>query len=241
MNASGTTAPSQYKGGLLHKLVAEAVGTYALVFVGCGSIMVDTITQGSLGHLGVSLAFGLVIAVMVYATGHISGAHLNPAVTVGFASIGRFSWREVPAYIGAQVAAATAAAFSLLALLGPIANIGATAPSISMGAASVFEFLLTFFLMYVITAVATDSRAEGAMAGLAIGGTVAMAALFAGPLTGASMNPARSLGPALANGSLSAIHIYLAAPLAGACLGARAYAWTQRCGPADPNNATGCC
>lgn len=221
------------------KVLAEMIGTFALVFAGCGAIMINQQTGGAITHVGVGLTFGLVIMVMIYATGHISGAHFNPAVTVAFASTGRFPWREVPAYVAGQVVAAVAASLLLRLLLGPVADIGATSPSGSVVQALSFECVLTFFLMFVIMSVATDGRAAGNMAGWAIGGTVALEAIFAGPVTGASMNPARSLGPALAIQDLSAVWIYVLAPFAGALAGASTYRLI-RCG-GDELSAKGCC
>jgi aquaporin NIP len=223
----------------LQKLGAEAIGTFALVFAGCGAIMVNEQTGGTVTHLGVGIVFGMVIMVMVYATGHISGAHFNPAVTTAFAVAGRFRWKQVPAYLFAQIVGGTIAAFALSWTIGDFADVGATRPSIGEGSGFIIEVILTFFLMFVITAVATDSRAVGHMAGLAIGATVGLASIFAGPLTGASMNPARSLGPALASQSFETLWIYLTAPFVGAALGALAYRSIQ-CGD-TPQNADGCC
>ena len=225
---------------MLQKVGAEAIGTFALVFAGCGAIMVDQISGGTIGHVGVSLTFGLVIMVMINATGHISGAHFNPAVTIAFAAIGRFPWRDVPAYAVGQVVAASLAAALLLSLLGPVADLGATQPTGALTQSFTLEVVLTFMLMFVITAVATDSRAHGTMAGLSIGGTVALAALFGGPISGASMNPARSLGPALVGGQLDHLWLYLVAPTIGAVLGACAYRAIQCDQPADPDSGT-CC
>jgi aquaporin NIP len=202
------------------KALAEAVGTFALVFAGCGAVGVEA-TTGALGHVGVSAVFGLVVGVMIYATGHVSGAHFNPAVTLAFASLGEHPWRQVPAYIAAQVLAALAASGLLLVLLGGVP--GVTSFDGSVGQALGIEAVLTFFLMFVITAVATDARAEGSLAGVAIGGTVALGALMGGPLTGASMNPARSLGPALVGGDLAGLWVYLLAPILGALAGAWVY------------------
>ncbi len=210
-------------GPLTRRVGAEMIGTFALVFAGCGAIMVDRLTGGSITTLGIALTFGLVIMVMIYATGHISGAHFNPSVTLAFAATGHFSWRDVPAYVGAQLVAALLAASMLKALLGPVADLGATLPSGSAAQSLMFEVILTFFLMFVIASVATDGRAVGSMAGFAIGGTVALDAIFGGPISGASMNPARSLGPAVAAGRLDSIWIYVAGPVLGALAGAFAY------------------
>jgi MIP family channel proteins len=225
---------------LLQKVGAEMVGTFALVFAGCGAIMVDA-QSGVITHTGVGLVFGTVIMVMVYATGHISGAHFNPAVTIAFAATRRFPWREVPYYIIGQVGAALIAALALNLLFGPVADVGATFPSGSETQSLVLEMILTFFLMFVIAAVATDSRAEGQMAGLAIGGTVALAAIFGGPISGASLNPARSIGPALVAGNLDSIWLYLVGPIVGAVIGAFVYRMVC-CSPDDrETDAAGCC
>ncbi|MBA2331896.1 MAG: aquaporin [Actinobacteria bacterium] len=199
----------------MRALLAEAIGTFALVFAGAGAIMVDSET-GALGHVGIALTFGLVIMAMIYAVGHVSGAHFNPAVTVAFALTRNFAWSRAAAYIVAQLAAAIAAAALLRASLGNVAGIGATTPAGSQAQSFLWELVLSFFLMFVIMAVATDTRAVGEAAAIAIGGTVALDALVGGPVSGASMNPARSLGPALVAGDLSSLWLYLAAPLVGA-------------------------
>ena len=203
-------------------LAAEALGTFALVFFGCGAIVVDA-EQGGLGHLGVSLAFGLVVMAMVYAVGHVSGAHINPAVTVALAARARFPWPAVPGYLGAQVAGAVLAAVVLRASLGNVADLGATQPLGSVGQSFVWEFVLTAVLLVVIVSVATDARAAVGAAAIAIGGTIALASLVGGPISGASLNPARSLGPALVSGELTALWIYLSAPVLGGLVGAFAY------------------
>ena len=209
---------------LVRRAAMEAIGTFALVFAGCGAIVADAERDGALGTVGVALVFGLIIMVMVYAGGHLSGAHYNPAVTVAFALARHFPPREALAYVAAQVAGATLAALLLLAAwVDQPANLGATVPSVGTGTAFLYEVLLTAFLMFVITAVATDTRAVGAAAAIAIGGTVGLDALFGGPITGASMNPARSFGPALASGTWTDLWIYLAAPLVGAAIGVFAY------------------
>lgn len=208
---------------------AEALGVFFLVLVGCGAIMVDA-TTGTLGTVGVSLAFAFVITVLVYAMGHICGAHYNPAITVAFALTGHFPWRRVPGYVVAQVAGALAAAFTLRFLLGATADLGATTPAIGVWQAFVIEALATFLLALVIIGVATDRRAAPGVAGVAIGLAVGLDALAFGPLTGASMNPARSLGPALASGEVSGLGVYLAAPLLGAALAMIAYEQLRRGG-----------
>jgi MIP family channel proteins len=209
---------------LLRRAAAEGFGVFALVFAGCGAIVTDAVYGGVLGAVGVSLTFGLVIMVMIYATGHLSGAHLNPAVTLAFTLTRHFPPREALAYIAAQIAGAIAAAALLLAVWpSEPASLGTTLPSVGAGSAIVYEIVLTAFLMFVIMAVATDTRAVGAAAAIAIGGTVGLDALFGGAVTGASMNPARSIGPALVSGELHDLWIYLLAPVTGAALGALAY------------------
>lgn len=211
-------------------LGAEAVGTFALVLFGCGAIMVDA-DGGGLGQVGVSLAFGLVVLAMVCAFAHVSGAHINPAVTLALASRKRFPWAAVPGYWGAQVTGAIAAAIVLRSSLGDVASLGATTPSGSDGQSFVWEVLMTATLLVVILAVATDADAIVAVAAGAIGGTIALASLVGGPISGASLNPARSLGPALVSGELGSLWIYLAAPLLGGALGALAYDALRRGSP----------
>lgn len=207
---------------LARALLAEAIGTFALVFAGAGAVVVDAKT-GSLGHVGVALTFGLVIMVMIYAVGHVSGAHFNPAVSFAFAVSRHFPWPRVAGYWAAQATGAVLAAALLRGSLGGAAHVGATLPAGSQGQSFLWEVVLTFLLMFVITAVATDTRAVGEAAAIAIGGTVGLDALFGGPVSGASMNPARSLGPALVSGDLHALWLYLVAPPIGAVLGALAY------------------
>ena len=204
--------------------MAEAFATFTLVFAGCGAIVVNSERGGSLGETGIAAAFGLAIMVMIYATGHLSGAHINPAVTVAFTSTRHFPVRDAVAYIPSQVAGAVAGAAMLrLAWEGTPANLGATVPSVGVGAALAYEFVMTAFLMFVVMAVATDMRAIGATAAIAIGGTVALDALFGGGVTGASMNPARSFGPALLASEWTDFWIYLLAPVTGALAGALLY------------------
>jgi MIP family channel proteins len=184
--------------------------------------MVDAKTH-ELGRVGVALTFGLVIMAMVYAAGHVSGAHFNGAVTFAFAVSRRFPWRRAAAYWAAQLAGALLAAALLRGSLGDVAHVGATLPSGSQGQAFLWELVMSFFLMFVIMAVATDTRAVGEAAAIAIGGTIGLDALFGGPITGASMNPMRSLGPGLVSGDMHALWLYLAAPVVGTSLGALAY------------------
>jgi aquaporin NIP len=209
---------------LLRRATAEAIGAFTLVFAGCGAIVTEAEHPGSLGTVGVALVFGLVIMAMVYATGHLSGAHLNPAVTLAFALTRHLPAREAVSYIGAQLLGALAAAALLLAIWpSEPAALGTTLPTVGAGSAFAYEAILTAFLMFTIMAVATDTRAVGAGAAIAIGGVIGLDALFGGPITGASMNPARSIAPALVTGSFHDLWLYVAAPIAGAAAGALAY------------------
>jgi aquaporin NIP len=183
----------------------------------------DDAKTHQLGHVGVALTFGLVIMVMIYAVGHISGAHFNAAVTFAFVLSRHFPWRRALGYWAAQLLGALAAAAILRGSLGDVAHVGATLPSGSQGQSFLWELVLSFFLMFVIMAVATDTRAVGEAAAIAIGGTIALDAMFGGPISGASMNPIRSLGPALVSGDLHALWLYIAAPLLGTSLGALVY------------------
>lgn len=211
---------------LIRPAAAELVGTYALVTAGCGAIMVNAQT-GALTHVGIALTFGLIITVMIAATGHLSGAHFNPAVTIAFAVTRHFPWREVVYYVVAQLIGALLGAVTLRLLIGDIAALGATVPSGSALQAFGLEVLLTAVLMFVIISVATDTRAIGSPAALAIGFTVALDALWGGPISGASMNPARSLGPALIAGIWESQWVYLLAPIIGAAIGAALYQWIR--------------
>ena len=207
----------------MHRFAAEAVGTFALVFAGTGAIVIDAETGGVVGHLGVAITFGLMIMVMIYAVGHISGAHFNPAVTLAFAVGRHLPWPRVAQYWAAQLLGGVAASLLLRAMFGDLARLGATLPTGSTARSFILEAVLTFFLMFVITAVATDTRAVGQAAAIAIGGTVGLEALFAGPISGASMNPARSLAPALVSGTWAHQWIYVAGPVIGALAGVIVY------------------
>lgn len=210
-----------------NRYLAEGVGTFALVFAGCGAIIVNDTFGGTLGHLGVSLVFGLVVMAMIYSVGNISGAHINPAVTLGFMFAGRLERRAVPPYIASQLLGALAAALVLRFLFPEHETLGATLPGVSLTRAFVTEVLLSFLLMFVILNISTGHMEKGIMAGVAVGGTVALEALVGGPLTGASMNPARSLGPALVSGHLDAVWIYLTAPVLGMYLAHPTCRWIQ--------------
>lgn len=219
---------------LLNRVAAEACAAFALVFAGCGAIIADTRSDGALGVVGVAIVFGLAIMTMVYATGHLSGAHINPAVTIAFTVSRHFPLRDALAYIPAQLAGATAAAGVLYAAwTDKPAQLGATVPSVGAGQAVLYEVVLTALLMFVVMAVATDTRAVGASAAIAIGGVIGMDALFGGPVTGASMNPARSFGPALVSGEWHDFWVYVVGPPLGAIAGALAYQFV-RGGPEGP-------
>ncbi|PIQ97324.1 MAG: aquaporin [Nitrospinae bacterium CG11_big_fil_rev_8_21_14_0_20_56_8] len=229
------------------KLIAEFIGTFALVFAGCGALMVAERFPGTLSPEIVPLVFGLIVAVMIYAVGHISGAHFNPAVTLGFTVAKHFPPSNLFPYWGAQFGGGIVACLLLNSLLPPGETYGATLPTIGTLKAMEWEMVLTFFLMFVIMAVATDSRAVGTMAGSAIGGTVMVCAFFGGPVTGASMNPARSLGPNMFQGETLSLWIYFVGPLAGAVLAAWIYE-KIRCDLASASrpgssrkNPVGCC
>lgn len=214
-------------GHRLRRCCGEGIGTFFLVLIGPGAAAVDAYTGGAIGHAGVALAFAFVVLAMVYALGHISGAHINPAVTLGFWAVGRFPAGDVPGYLLAQCAGAVAAAGVLGAILGSAAEAAATLPLVPPGSAFAVEALLSFALMFVIAAVATDERVSGGSAGLAVGLTVGFCALMGGPLTGASMNPARSLGPALWSGAWTAHWIYWLAPALAMPAAAWTYEWLR--------------
>ena len=211
---------------LIRSLVAEAIGTFALVFAGCGAIMVNAKTN-ELGHVGVAITFGLVIMAMIYAIGHVSGAHFNGAVTFAFALTRHFPWSKAAAYWAAQLIGAIAAAALLRASLGNIANLGTTQPSGSQAQSFLWELIMSALLMFVILAVATDTRAVGEAAAIAIGGTILLDAMFGGPISGASMNPMRSMGPAFVSGDLHALWLYIVAPVIGASIGGLAYQFVR--------------
>ncbi|XP_009623273.1 aquaporin NIP6-1 isoform X1 [Nicotiana tomentosiformis] len=208
---------------LARKVGAEFIGTMILIFAGTATAIVNQKTQGSETLIGLAASTGLAVMIVILSTGHISGAHLNPAVTIAFAALKHFPWKNVPVYIGAQIIASFCAAFTLKVVLHPIMGGGVTVPSGSYLQAFALEFIISFNLMFVVTAVATDTRAVGELAGIAVGATVMLNILIAGETTGASMNPVRTLGPAVAAGNYKAIWIYLTAPILGALAGAGVY------------------
>lgn len=202
----------------MKKYIAEAIGTFILVFCGTGAIIIDQQTNGSVTHVGVAMTFGLVVMSLIYAFGSISGAHLNPAVSLAFALAHRFAFKQVLPYIAAQTAGAILASLVLKLLFPANELLGATLPAGSVLQSFVLEFLLTFFLMIVILNVATGSKEQGMFAGLAIGSVILLEAMFAGPVCGASMNPARSFAPALISMHFSNLWLYIVAPVLGACV-----------------------
>lgn len=213
--------------------LAEGIGTFFLVFAGPGTVMANAGSHG-IGPVGVALAFAFVIIAMICAVGHLSGAHLNPAVTVGFWAAGRFPGREVMPYVAAQCAGAIGASALLRSTMGLVGQMGATLPSIATGPAFALELAMSFALMFVIMAVATDDRVAGGTAAIAVGFTVGFCALTGGAATGASMNPARSLGPALVAGLWRAHWLYWVAPMAGAVLAAKVYEVLRSTAPPPP-------
>lgn len=200
------------------KLLAEALGTFTLVFAGTGAIVINQASGGAITHPGIALTFGLVVLAMIHTFGDVSGAHLNPAVTAAFAAAGRFPWRAVPGYLGAQMTGALAASGLLRFLFPQATTLGATLPAGPPMQSWVLELVLTAILMLTILSVSTGGKEKGITAGIAIGSVIALEALFAGPISGASMNPARSLAPALISGTLEHLWIYLTAPALGALL-----------------------
>uniref|UniRef100_A0A0D9UY11 Aquaporin n=1 Tax=Leersia perrieri TaxID=77586 RepID=A0A0D9UY11_9ORYZ len=210
----------------MQKILAEILGTYFMIFAGCGAVVVNLSTGGTVTFPGICAVWGLVVMVLVYSVGHISGAHFNPAVTIAFATCGRFPWKQVPSYVVAQVLGSTMASLTLRVVFAGgerDQHFFGTAPAGSNAQAVALEFVISFFLMFVVSGVATDNRAIGELAGLAVGATVAVNVLFAGPVTGASMNPARSLGPAMVAGRYGGVWVYVVGPVVGTVGGAWAY------------------
>jgi MIP family channel proteins len=202
----------------VRKLFAEALGTFALVFAGTGAIIINEVSHGAVTHVGIAMTFGLIVMSLIYAIGDVSGAHLNPAVTIGFYLSGRFPARAVAPYMLSQLAGAFAASALLRCLFGNVAFLGTTIPAAGSMQSFILETVLTAILMYVILAVSSGPKEVGVMAGIAVGGIIGLEAMFAGPISGASMNPARSLSPALISGHLTNLWIYLLAPTLGSII-----------------------
>ncbi|ANE50876.1 MIP family channel protein [Flavisolibacter tropicus] len=200
----------------MNKYIAEVLGTFALVFCGTGAIVINEQSGGVITHVGVAITFGLIVMAMIYALGGISGAHMNPAVTIAFTVAKRFPLKQVLPYIISQTVGAILASLTLKYLFPSNQTLGATLPAGSAIQSFVLEFILTFFLMLVIINVATGSKEQGMFAGLAIGSTVLLEAMFAGPVSGASMNPIRSIAPALVSGHTEHLWVYILAPILGA-------------------------
>lgn len=206
------------KSATMQRYISELIGTFALVFCGPGAIIMNDVSGGAVSHVGIAITFGLIVMAMIYSIGEISGAHINPAVTIAFWASGRFDKREVLPYITAQIIGALLASSILYFLFPTHETQGATLPSDTVIQSFILEVILTFILMFVIIKVSTGSKEIGTMAGIAIGGTVGLEAMFAGPITGASMNPARSIAPALFSGHTEHLWLYIIAPIIGALL-----------------------
>ncbi|WP_251358500.1 aquaporin [Kangiella sp. TOML190] len=202
----------------MRNFTAEYLGTFMLIFAGTGAMIINDISGGAITHVGVALTWGMIVAAVIYSIGDISGAHLNPAVTIGFVVAKRFPVNQMAPYIVAQLAGAFSASLLLAWLFPTHETLGATIPSVASEKALVIELILTFILMFVIMQVAFGAKEKGLMAGAAIGTTVGLAAMFAGPVTKASMNPARSIAPAVVSGNLEHLWLYIVATIAGAIL-----------------------
>ena len=212
---------------LSRQCAAEAIGTFILVFTGTGAVVFGDISGGQVTPLGIGLVFGLVVMALVYTLGDISGAHINPAVTLGFWASGQFKAKQVVPYILSQCSGALLASLLLRALFGNHADMGATIPKEGVYQCLILEIILTFILMFVILNVATGAKEKGIVVGIVVGGVIALEAIFAGPISGASMNPARSLGPAIASMNFTGFWIYLLAPPLGALLAVPAWRWIR--------------
>lgn len=205
----------------MKQYISETIGTFAMIFCGCGAMTINEITGGSISHVGVAVTWGLIVMAMIYAFGEISGAHFNPAVTIAFAFAKKFAWNKVPKYILAQAIGAIFAAFLLWFLFPESQFLGETTPAEGFPPykAAILEFILTFFLMVVIINVSAGSKEIGTMAAIAVGGVILLEAMFAGPMTKASMNPIRSIAPALFTGNFQYLWLYISAPILGAMAG----------------------
>lgn len=218
----------------MKKCLAEFFGTFALVFAGTGAIVINGVSGGAITHIGIALTFGLIVLAMIYTVGDVSGAHLNPAVTIAFFAAGRFPGREVMPYVASQLAGATAASLVLYFLFPQAETLGMTLPASGAIQSFVLEIALTLILMWVILSVSTGASEKGITAGIAVGSVIALEAMFAGPISGASMNPARSWGPALVSLHFESLWIYLSATVLGALLAVplcRVIRGADCCGP----------
>lgn len=225
----------------MKKLLAEFLGTFSLIFAGTGAIVINDVSGGAIGHAGIALTFGLIVLAMIYTFGDVSGAHLNPAVTVAFAAAGRFPWQAVAGYAAAQAAGGFTASWLLHILFPAHENLGATLPTGLASQSFILEAVLTAILMLTILSVSTGSKEKGVTAGIAIGAVIGLEAMFAGPICGASMNPLRSLAPAIVSGHTGHLWVYLTAPVIGAllavplCIGVRESGCCGgKCRPAQP-------
>lgn len=216
----------------LRRYFAEVFGTFALVFAGTGAIVINTVSHGAITHVGVALTFGLIVMALIYALGDVSGAHFNPAVTIGFWAARRLDGRTVLPYLACQLLGAFAASALLRVMFGNVASLGATLPAGPAAQSLLLETVLTAILMFIILCVSTGPKEMGVMAGIAVGGVIALEAMFAGPICGASMNPARSIAPAVVSGNLRALWVYLAGPLVGALVAIPCWRLTR--GPCPP-------
>jgi aquaporin NIP len=223
----------------MKRLVAEFFGTFGLVFAGTGAIVIDNVSHGAVTHVGVAVTFGLVVLAMIYTFGDVSGAHLNPAVSTAFAIAGRFAWKDLPGYVLAQVVGAFAASVLLRFLFPTDTNLGATLPTGSVRQSFILEMMLSFLLMLVILSVSAGAKEKGITAGIAIGAIIGLEAMFAGPICGASMNPARSLAPAVVSGHVESLWLYILAPVTGAMLAVPACCAFREtgCCPVSPTNS----
>ncbi len=219
---------------MLKRCTAEAIGTFGIVFFGCGAMMVAERFPGTISPAAIAAVFGLVVMAMIYTLGHISGAHFNPAVTLAFAITRHFPFRSVLFYWIAQCLGSCVGIGLLYLLLPQGTGYGETVPHVPLLQAFIWEVILTFTLMFVVMGVAKDSRAVGMLAGVVIGATVMLTAFVGGPITGDSMNPARSLGPAIVSGRVDVLWLYILAPMIGAILGALTYQWVR--GEREPHS-----
>jgi aquaporin NIP len=203
---------------MLRKFISELLGTFALVFCGTGAIVIDQETGGGVSHIGIAITFGLIVMAMIYTLGEVSGAHLNPAVSIAFTLAGRLPVKSLGYYIVSQIAGALLASITLKLLFPSNELLGTTLPAGTALQSFILEFILTYFLMLVIINVSTGPKEQGLFAGIAVGSVILLEAMFAGPICGASMNPARSIAPAVLSGHIECLWVYLTAPIAGAAL-----------------------